>query len=71
MRRLKLILSGFGLFFSLLLASWFGGRKSGKTSAKIKAAEAKAEAWEDRNEVENRIARERDARERLRQDWSE
>jgi hypothetical protein len=71
MLRLKAILAGFGLFFTLLAASWFGGRKSAKTSTKIKAAEAKAEAWEDRNEVENRVARERDARDRLRKDWTE
>jgi hypothetical protein len=71
MRRLKAIIGGLGLFFTLLAASWFGGRKSAQTVAKLKEAEDAVKGHVLRNEVENRVARERDVRERLRKDWSE
>jgi hypothetical protein len=57
------IMAGFGL--------WLGGRKSAKTEAKAKDLKAAVEGHEVRNEVENRIARERDHRQRLHDDWSE
>ena len=69
--RLKLWAAALGLVIAALATSWLGGRKSGQTDGKLQSAEDKAEAWGDRNEVENRIARERDARERLRADWTE
>jgi hypothetical protein len=69
--RLKLIAAGFSLFFTLLAASWFGGRKSAQTVAKLKEAEDAVKGHVLRNEVENRISRERDARERLRDKWRE
>jgi len=69
--RLKLWAVAIGLFVTALAASWFGGRKAGKTDAKLEEAEDAVEGYALRNEVENRVARERDARERLRSDWSE
>lgn len=69
--RLKLWAAAIGLVIAALAASWFGGRKAGKTDAKLEEAEDAIQGHVLRNEVENRIARERDARERLRSDWSE
>jgi hypothetical protein len=71
MLRLKAILAGFGLFFTLLAASWFGGRKSAQTESKLEEAEDAIKGHVLRNEVENRVARESDAAARLRKDWSE
>lgn len=71
MRYIRAIIGGLGLVFTLLAASWFGGRKSAKTAIKLKEAEDVVKGHVLRNEVENRIARERDVRERLRKDWSE
>ncbi len=45
------------------------GRKSARKDADLDAAEATANAYEVRNEVDNRIALERDAKQRLRDDW--
>jgi hypothetical protein len=70
-RRIKLVASTVVVVVTVLFTSWLGGRKTGKTAAKLKEANSKVEAWNDRSEVENRVARERDARERLRKDWSE
>ncbi len=47
------------------------GARTAKSDAAIKAARETIKAHEVRNEVENRIARERDAKQRLRDDWSE
>jgi len=69
--RLKLWAVVAGLFIVTLAASWFGGRKAGQTDAKLEEAEDAIQGHVLRNEVENRIARERDAAERLRKDWSE
>jgi hypothetical protein len=66
-----------GVFSNLLLsvtalaASWFGGRKSAQTDAKLEEAEDAIQGHVLRNEVENRIARDRDAKQRLRDKWSE
>lgn len=54
-----------------LVGLYAKGRVDQNARAKAKAQEETIEAHEVRNEVENRIARERDARERLRRDWSE
>jgi nitrogen fixation protein FixH len=61
-----------------LLALWaYGaskkreGASAARSEAAANAAKETIEAHEVRNEVENRIARERDARDRLRGDWSE
>jgi hypothetical protein len=45
------------------------GRVDAKAKAALRAADEANEAHEVRNEVENRIARDRDARERLRERW--
>ena len=50
-------LAAAGAAIAALAATWFGGRRSAKADAKVEAAEDRAEAWEDRNEVENRIDR--------------
>lgn len=62
-------LAGAALAVAALLATWFGGRKAAKSDAKVKSLKEEVRAHEIRNEVENRIASERDARERLRDDW--
>lgn len=69
--RLKLWLAVAGAAIVALAASWFGGKRAGKIDADLEEAEDAVEGHVLRNEVENRIARERDARERLRSDWSE
>jgi sensor domain CHASE-containing protein len=69
--RLKLWAVVAGIFIVTLAASWFGGRKAGQTDAKLEEAEDAIQGHVLRNEVENRIARERDAADRLRKDWSE
>jgi sensor domain CHASE-containing protein len=69
--RLKLWAVVAGIFIVTLAASWFGGRKAGQTDAKLEEAEDAVQGHVLRNEVENRIARERDAADRLRKDWSE
>ena len=46
-------------------------RSGDKAKDKLQDAKETIKAHEVRNEVENRIARERDARERLRSDWQE
>lgn len=62
-------LAAAGLAIAALVATWFGGRKAGKTDAKVDALKQEVKAHELRNEVENRVATERDARDRLRTDW--
>jgi hypothetical protein len=69
--RLKLWAAAAGVVLVALAASWFGGRKAGQTDAKLKETEDALDGHVTRNEVENRVARERDARERLRDHWSE
>ena len=61
-----------------LLALWaYGARKkregasAARSEAAAKAAKETSKSYEVRNEVENRIARERDHRQRLHDDWSE
>lgn len=63
-------LAAAGLAIAALVATWFGGRKAGKTDAKGDALKSEVKAHELRNEVENRVATERDARDRLRTDWT-
>jgi hypothetical protein len=55
MLRLKAILAGFGLFFTLLAASWFGGRKTGQTAVKLKGAKADLKAAIRAEEIENEV----------------
>ena len=62
-------LAAIGVAVTALAAVWFGGRKSAKSDAKVEAAEDRAEAWEDRNEVENRIDRGGVPADRLRERW--
>lgn len=69
--RLKLWAAAIGLVVAALAASWLGGRKAGKTAAKLEETEDVVDGYVLRNEVENRVAREPDAASRLRQDWSE
>lgn len=54
-----------------LAAVFFAGKSNQKKADKIDKLESEVKAHDTRNEVENRIARERDARERLRDDWRE
>jgi hypothetical protein len=51
MLHLKAILAGFGLFFTLLAASWFGGRKSAQTDTKLKEAQDYADTRKRMDEV--------------------
>jgi len=63
-------LAAAGLAIAALVATWFGGRKAGKTDAKVDALKQEVKAHELRNEVENRVANERDAADRLHTDWT-
>ncbi len=56
---------------AIIGGAWLAGRRDKAKEQKIDRLEQKAEAHDTRNEVENRIASERDARKRLRDDWSE
>ena len=51
--------------------AFMAGRRDAKQAERVKDLKAVNKAHEVRNEVENRIAADRDARERLRSDWSE
>ena len=64
-------LLGIGLVLAALTATWFGGRKSAKTDTKVKQLEDEVRAHETRSEVDKRAAAERDARQRLWEDWHE
>ena len=55
----------------LLSGAWLAGRRDAKQAQKVETLENEVEAHDTRNEVENRIASERDARKRLRDEWSE
>lgn len=68
--RLKLWGAAIGFVVAALAASWFGGRKSAQTDAKIATLKQENKSHELRNEVENRVAAERDARNKLRDEWS-
>ena len=52
-----------------LVAAWISGRRSGAVRAKNRALQDEVKGHEIRNEVDNRIAAERDARKRLSDDW--
>ena len=52
-----------------LVGAWVAGRRSGAVRAENKGLRDTVEAHEFRNEVDNRIAAERDARKRLHDDW--
>lgn len=51
--------------------AFIAGRRDAKQGQKIDKLKAEAEAHDTRNEVENRIAVERDVKRRLRDEWSE
>jgi hypothetical protein len=55
----------------LLGGTWLAGRRDAKQDHKIETLEAEAEAHDTRNEVENRIAADRDAKRRLHDEWAE
>jgi hypothetical protein len=67
--RLKLWAAAAGVVIAALAASWLGGRKAGRADSKIEGLNDEVKGHELRNEVENRVALERDARQRLRDDW--
>jgi hypothetical protein len=68
--RLKLIATGFGLFFTLLAASWFGGRKSAQTDIKAKQDKADLKAALRAEEIENEVeALDTDALKRRSRKW--
>ena len=62
-------LYGIGAAIAALAATWFAARKSAKSDAKIKTLKDEVKAHEIRNEVDNRVAAERDARNKLHSDW--
>jgi len=53
--RLKLIAAGFGLFFTLLATSWFGGRRAAQTDIKLKQTEADLKGALRAKEIENEV----------------
>lgn len=66
---LKRALAWAGVALAAIGAAWVGGKRSGAVKAKTKGLSDQVEAYEVRNEVENRIARDDDARQRLRERW--
>jgi hypothetical protein len=52
-----------------VLGVWFAGKREGRSLEKVKLLKDEVKGHEIRNEVENRIAGELDARERLRDRW--
>ena len=62
-------LAGLAALVGTLAAVWFSGKRSGKTKGKIDRLEENAKANEVRNEIDNRIAVDRDARDKLRDSW--
>jgi len=68
--RIKVWAAFIGVVVAGLIATWFGGKMSAKTSVKIDALKDEVKAHEIRNEVENRIADDRAAKQRLRDEWS-
>ena len=64
-------IAGAGAALIALLGVWIAGKRSGAVRAENRGLRKTIETMETRNEVENRIASERDARSRLRSDWSE
>lgn len=56
---------------AILGAAFLAGRRDAKQGQKVKDLKTEVKSYEVRNEVENRIAVERDARQRLRDEWSE
>ncbi len=55
----------------LIGGAFLAGRRDAKQGQKVKDLKAEVKAHDIRNEVENRVATERDARQRLRDEWSE
>ena len=62
-------LAGLVALIGTLAAVWFSGKRSAKTKGKIDRLEENAKANEVRNEIDNRIAVDRDAKQRLRDSW--
>ena len=58
-----------GIIIAALSAMWFGGRKSAKTDAKVETMKDEVQGYEVRNEVDNRVAAERDAKRKLHDSW--
>ena len=62
-------LAGIGLVTIGLVTSYFGGRKAARKDIQIEELEENVDVLEIRNEVENRIARDGNSRERMRKNW--
>lgn len=69
--RIGRALAGLGAFLVALVVAYAKGRTEGAQKAEMTKLRKAVKAHEIRNEVENRIASERDARERLRDDWQQ
>lgn len=68
--RLQLWFAGLGVVLAAIGLAFLRGLRVGAAKQQVKALENEVEAHETRNEVENRVARERDVRQRLRDEWS-
>jgi hypothetical protein len=69
MTRLKLWAGAVVAALLAVLGVWFAGKREGRSLEKVKLLKDEVKGHEIRNEVENRIAGELDARERLRDRW--
>lgn len=67
--RLKLWAAAAGVVIAALVASWLGGRKAGRTDIKIEGLKDEVKGHTLRKEIDSSVARDGDARERLRSDW--
>ena len=71
---LRLIIGGLWKPLAALAAlagAWMAGKRNGAVRAENKGLRATVETMETRNEVDNRIASERDARRKLHDNWAE
>lgn len=62
-------IAGLGALLAAFLGVWITGRRSGAVRAEKRGLQDEVKGHEIRNEVDNRVAAERDARQRLSDDW--
>lgn len=60
-----------GAAFVIIGGAFLAGRRDAKQAERVKDMKATVKAHEVRNEVDNRIAVERDAKRKLHDDWTE
>jgi len=62
-------LAGLGALLAAFFGVWLAGRRSGAEKAEKRGLREEVKSHEVRNEVDNRVASERDAKRKLHDDW--